>query len=79
MGIPMLKIRRSRLIFNMGIIILVSRHLYFETGPRCLSGVMQPAGEVTYIRIFRFAINYLFDDLSHVRRHVVNCTGSALK
>ena len=36
MGIPMLKVRRSwdRLIFNMGIPILVRRHLYIETGPR---------------------------------------------
>ena len=35
-GIPMLKIRRSwgRLIFNMGIPILVIRHLYIETAPR---------------------------------------------
>ena len=35
MGIPMLKIRRSRdrLIFNMGIPILVRRHLYIETAP----------------------------------------------
>ena len=34
--IPMLKIRRSRdrLIFNMGIPILVRRHLYIETAPR---------------------------------------------
>ena len=33
MGIPMLKIRQSRdcLIFNMGIPILVRRHLYIET------------------------------------------------
>ena len=33
MGIPMLKIRRSRdrLIFNMGILILVRQHLYTET------------------------------------------------
>ena len=33
MGIPMLKIRRSRhrLIFNMGIPILARRHLYIET------------------------------------------------
>ena len=39
MGIPMLKIRRSRdrLIFNMGIPILVRRHLYIETAPRTLS------------------------------------------
>ena len=37
MGIPMLKIRRSRdrLIFNMGIPILVRRHLYIETTPSC--------------------------------------------
>ena len=36
MGIPMLKIGRSqdRLIFNMGIRILVRRHLYIETAPR---------------------------------------------
>ena len=36
MGIPMLKIRRSwdRLIFNMGIPVLVWRHLYIETAPR---------------------------------------------
>ena len=36
MEIPMLKIRRSwdRLIFNMGIPILVRRYLYIETGPR---------------------------------------------
>ena len=35
MEIPMLKIRRSRcrLIFNMGIPILVRRHLYNETAP----------------------------------------------
>ena len=36
--IPMLKIRWSwdRLIFNMGIPILVRRHLYIETAPWCL-------------------------------------------
>ena len=35
MGIPMLKIRRSqdRLIFNMGLPILVRRHLYIKTAP----------------------------------------------
>ena len=35
MGIPILKIRRSqdRLISNMGIPVLVSRHLYIETPP----------------------------------------------
>ena len=35
MGIPMLKVRRSRdhLIFNMGIPILVRRHLYIERPP----------------------------------------------
>ena len=38
MGIPMLKIRRSldRLIFNMGIPIVVRRHLYIEPPPPCL-------------------------------------------
>ena len=36
MGIPMLKIRRShdRLIFNMGIPILVKQYLYIETAQR---------------------------------------------
>ena len=36
MGIPVLKIRQSRdrLIFNMGIPILVRRQLYNEMGPR---------------------------------------------
>ena len=35
MGIPMLMIRRSpdRLIFNMGIPILIRRHFYIETAP----------------------------------------------
>ena len=35
MGIPLLKIRRSRdrLIFNMGILILVRRHIYIERAP----------------------------------------------
>ena len=39
MGIPMLKIRRSwdRLIFNMGITILVRRHLYIDTAPMVTS------------------------------------------
>ena len=38
MGIPMLKIRRSRdrPIFNMGIPILVRGHLYIETAPRAV-------------------------------------------
>ena len=37
MGIPMLKIRRSqdRLIFNMGILTLVRRHLYIQMPPGC--------------------------------------------
>ena len=40
MGIPVLKIRRSRdrLIFNMGIPILVRRQLYIETAPWSLPG-----------------------------------------
>ena len=33
MGIPMLKIRRSRLVFNMGIPIPVRWHLYIEPTP----------------------------------------------
>ena len=37
MGIPMLKIRRSRdcLIFNMGILILIRQHLYIGMVPWC--------------------------------------------
>ena len=40
-GIPMLMIRRSqgRLIFNMGIPILVRRHLYMEMPPLVVSEV----------------------------------------
>ena len=40
-GIPMLKIRRSRdrLIFNMGISILVRRHIYIETDPSSLDTI----------------------------------------
>ena len=43
-GIPMLKIRRSRdrLIFNMGIPIPVRRHLYTETVPRWLITLSSP-------------------------------------
>ena len=42
MGIPMLKIRRSqdRLIFNMGIPILLWRHLYIEMAPSWYLPVM---------------------------------------
>ena len=38
-GIPMLKIRRlqNRLIFNIGISILLRQHLYIETAPRFLN------------------------------------------
>ena len=37
MGIPRLRIRRSRdrLIFNIGILVLITRHLYIETAPWC--------------------------------------------
>ena len=43
-GIPTLKIRRSRdrLIFNMGIPILVRQHLYTETVPRWLITLSSP-------------------------------------
>ena len=46
MGIPMLKVRRSRdrLIFNIGIPILVRRHLYIETAPRTSTAMV-----LTYI------------------------------
>ena len=41
MGIPMLKIRRSRdrLIFNMEIPILIRRHIHIETAPRSQWGI----------------------------------------
>ena len=46
MGIPMLKIRWSgdRLIFNLGILILVRRHHYIETSPLrpAPSGLREP-------------------------------------
>ena len=53
MGIPMLKIIRSRdrLIFNMGIPILVRRHLYIETAPCFLIGT-KPLAEACLLLIF---------------------------
>ena len=39
MEIPMLKIRRDRLIFNMGIPILARQNLYIETTPRLFTTV----------------------------------------
>ena len=44
MGIPMLKIRRSRdrLIFDMGILILIRRHLYIEKAPDILDDLHTP-------------------------------------
>ena len=44
MGIPMLKMRRSRdrLIFNIGIPILVRRHIYIEAAPRHILPQKEP-------------------------------------
>ena len=49
-GIPMSKIRRSRdrLIFNMGIPILVRRHLFIETAPWCAHTSLIRLPEQTY-------------------------------
>ena len=54
-GIPMLKIRRSRdrLIFNMGIPILVRRHLYIEMAPlvsRFLKPLPKPVTQIPGIK-----------------------------
>ena len=51
MGIPMLKIRTSQdhLIFNMGILILVRRHLYNEMGPRSLPEPMMTQISYAYM------------------------------
>ena len=57
MGIPVLKIRRSRdrLIFNMGIpIIMVRRHLYMETGPSAVYTYTATYGN----RTWRWALGY---------------------
>ena len=47
-GIPMLKTRRSRdrLIYNMGIPLLVRRHLYIETAPDCPSDLNAPRSQI---------------------------------
>ena len=56
MGIPMLKIRRSRdrLIFNMGIPILVRQHLYIETAPSYVTFVLLIYDEGTKWRRFPY-------------------------
>ena len=56
MGIPILKIRRlwDRLIFNMGIPILV-RHLYIEMAPWCVSKVNFD-GNITLVAVARISI-----------------------
>ena len=66
MGIPMLKIRRSRdrLIFNMGIPIPVRRNLYNETAPRV--GVVHQSIK-RYIRTdsSQWEMVLLCNDISH--------------
>ena len=62
MGIPMLKIRRSRdrFIFNMGIPIPVRRHLYIEMAPCTLGAQRAPLScgwsNVLLLPLFGFAI-----------------------
>ena len=63
MGIPMLKIRRSqdRLIFNMGIPILVRRYLYIEMAPSSPKGTGFLAGLVM-IAVLDMSLPIFFDD-----------------
>ena len=54
-GIPITKIRRSwdRLIFIMGILILVWKHLYFGTVPKCHHNTVEtPYSTIPYTTIF---------------------------
>ena len=64
MGIPMLKTRRSqdRLIFNMGIPILVRRHLYIETA---LLSSMRNASIACIISMLRNHENTFHVSLMH--------------
>ena len=73
MGIPMLKIRRSRdrLMFNMGIPILVRRHLYTETAPGQFHGVawLSAAMILTACRVIvLFLFGYEFEWVNNLLR-----------
>ena len=79
-GIPMLKIRRSqdRLIFNMGIPILVRRHLYIETAPlssmrnasiACVISMLRNHENTFHVSLTHFGVKgvnlQLFMDFGH--------------
>ena len=66
MGIPMLKIRWSwdRLIFNIGIPILVRRYLYVETGTRCL--IEQKIYELQFIILWDALITLRYISIYHI-------------
>ena len=70
MGMPMLRIRRSdRLIFNMGIPILVRRHLYIETAPRAPSQYKTGLSRHRDSH-FKNKLSYLYSDNSYTRKMV---------
>ena len=61
MGIPMLKIRRSRdsLIFNMVIPILVGQHLYIEMAPSSLWRLCNPIPEQSAVFYVGFYVGFI--------------------
>ena len=69
MGIPMLKIRQpwDRLIFNMGISILVRQPLYIETAPQSLCIFIELNVLDIFVSFFEFGGNLLHD--AHVICH----------
>ena len=84
MGIPMLKIRRSRdrLIFNMGIPILVRRHLCTETvpwsSPLCSCHIcthfMSLIHNFTWIHCMNILFSIMSSSISCQRQHLLNAT-----
>ena len=61
MGIPMLKIRRSpdRLIFNMGIPLLVRWHLYIETAPWVMANAHHIVNDIFRYILWNWNYNIL--------------------
>ena len=69
----MLKIRRSwdRLIFNMGIPMLVRRHLYIETAPRNLTALWH-AEKCCIKYIHSFKVSLLGNDREYLHLHLTD-------
>ena len=77
MGIPMLKITRSwdRLIFNMGIPILVRWHLYIEMGYKCSTWTpIWIHGIFCKAEVFLMGPQWIFHIYSHFLYDWCGCT-----